>query len=824
MADEAQFPYRDVGQEMDDGLSARALLSSIRRHLGVVLGLSLSLCAAGAAIGLGLPPKFQAEAVLVIHSRPQRVSDIQEVFPDPLPDLPVIRSEADVLQSRSVIEPVVRSLALWELREFQKSTYPGGWTWEVLKTRLLGMWNTIRGLPETDTLERLVAKIPRNNPGAPSQSQIDEVTEKYTRYLSVQTDGNSMTVHVSYRAWTPERAAEIVNAHLESYQLLQVQAKAEAARKANSWLISQVTELQNQLQSADAAVARYRKEHHLIGAAKDHTALSQQLATLNSQLIAAQADLAESEARAARISVGSNTAKGVADSVPEVVASPTIQILRGQEAKLVQREADLGAHHGDSYPELQNVRASLRDLRGQISSEIGRGRNAALQLVERSRAREQSIQQAIQQLTEQVNSADAGLQQLEGNAESMRAVLHAFEKRAEETAADPAFITSNSTIVSRANPSAARLSSRAPELAAAGGFVGLTLGGLMALFLERRDKTFRTSIQLQQQVNSRTVCATPRATLSGCKSPADIILDDNRSAFAESFRLSWANIQLTLEGARRESSNGERRGTALGITSATSGEGKSTHALAIGRTAALAGDRVVLVDADLRRSGVSRVLGQNLRFTLSDFLLGLCTVDEIIAVEERSGLCFASSTPITAPWTNQDLRRFADLIDYLRTQFDLIIIDMPPVLGLAETIRLTVAADSVALIIRWGRTQRHVVQYALDALRTTGVVASTVILNDVNLKVQQRRGYHDRTVVYSDNDLYRAGRKFREHVSGAPLPAIVNTSEANPGVDAPEAEHLDTRRSRTAAEDVPVRASTTSRSDIRRLYDRKFLQ
>ena len=93
---------------------------------------------------------------------------------------------------------------------------------------------------------------------------------------------------------------------------------------------------------------------------------------------------------------------------------------------------------------------------------------------------------------------------------------------------------------------------------------------------------------------------------------------------------------------------------------------------------------------------------------------------------------------------------------------------MPPILGIAETIRLTVSVDSVALIIRWGQTERKLVQYAVDALRTAGAVTSAVILNDINVKAQQRRGYQDRIVVYSD-DLYRGGSKDRERASRGPV-------------------------------------------------------
>src|SRR5271165_1352708 len=122
-------------ESSEDGLSARALLSSIRRHLAVVLAFTLSLCAAGALVGLGLPAWFKAEGILIIHAQPQRTAELQEL-PDPVPALPVIQSEVDILQSRSVIEPVVRSLRLWEAPEFQPTEYPKGWTPQLVEARL----------------------------------------------------------------------------------------------------------------------------------------------------------------------------------------------------------------------------------------------------------------------------------------------------------------------------------------------------------------------------------------------------------------------------------------------------------------------------------------------------------------------------------------------------------------------------------------------------------------------------------------------------------------------------------------------------------------
>src|SRR5262249_60210627 len=103
-----------------------------------------------------------------------------------------------------------------------------------------------------------------------------------------------------------------------------------------------------------------------------------------------------------------------------------------------------------------------------------------------------------------------------------------------------------------------------------------------------------------------------------------------------------------MDASKRPALSARRSGVALAVTSAATGEGKSTHALAFARPAALAGEKVVLVDADLRRSGVSRLLAQSHCFTLRDFLQSRCTADEVITLEDRSGVHFVPSNPVQA--------------------------------------------------------------------------------------------------------------------------------------------------------------------------------
>jgi succinoglycan biosynthesis transport protein ExoP len=804
-------------ETIEDGLSARALLASIRRHLVVVLVVTVSLSIAGALCALGLPAWYKAEGLLVIRAVPQRTAEIEEL-PDPAPNINLLQSEADILKSRSVIEPVVRSLRLWNAPEFHQPTtlFPNGWTWQLAEARLGEIWRGIwevPGTPEEGSREPSVVRSEPSDANPPTQAQIDATVATYASYLDASNDAISNTIHVTYRALTPERAAAIVNAHIDSYRNLEVKTKVDAAEHANAALTAQAAELRQQLLAAEAAVTRYREEHRLTGAAKNSGGVSDQLAALHGQLIAVRAEIAENQARGAGISGGAGN-----DGLPEVVSSGAVTGLRGQEAQLTAQEAALAKYHGDQYPELQRVRASLQDVRGQIARQMGRDRAAALQTVERQRAREQSLEQNIMDLTKQLNSADAGLQQLQGKSDSIRSLLANFEKRIAETAANPAFITPNSTVASRANALTAGTSSKTKVFAAAGGFVGFTLGSLLSVLLELRDKGFRTSAQLQEHFGPLTVSATPRVSGRRRKFPADIILDDNRSAFAEAFRVSWTNIQLAIPGPRSASfAGGMGPGIVLGITSAASGDGKSFHALALARTAALAGENVVLVDADLRRAGVSRLVNQDFSLTLSDFLQNRCTADDIIAIEERSGAYFVPSVPADIAWTTKDLQRFFNFVEHLKNRFAVVIVDLPPVLGLAETIRLAGAVDGVALVVRWGRTDRQHVQFALDALRTANTSAiAVIILNDIDLRAQRRRGYRDYSLVYTNKGLYHVASGYREPAPRDASPVAVLGSDITS-----ETEYSDTEESGPPrAADVAREPSRPGASAIERWYDK----
>jgi len=164
---------------------------------------------------------------------------------------------------------------------------------------------------------------------------------------------------------------------------------------------------------------------------------------------------------------------------------------------------------------------------------------------------------------------------------------------------------------------------------------------------------------------------------------------------------------------------------------------------------------------------------------------------------------------------------------------------LPPVVGLAETIRLAPAADHVALVIRWGRTERQFVESALDALRSANLSTIAVILNDIDLKSQRRRGYRDHSVgIYTDGELYRPAYGYQEPARQARLPMVVAKPD-NPAAQPRQAPEAQPRQApeaqpRRAPEALPRRApeaqprkahrdqSGPAASDIEKLYNRYY--
>jgi capsular exopolysaccharide synthesis family protein len=282
---------------------------------------------------------------------------------------------------------------------------------------------------------------------------------------------------------------------------------------------------------------------------------------------------------------------------------------------------------------------------------------------------------------------------------------------------------------------------------ALGLLLGLALGGLLAQALELFEQSLRSVQDVQDRLRIACLGALPyldkrtRMIDHELVPPESYVLKRPLSAFGEALRGVRASLFF---------SSPDRNVKVLAVTSALPDEGKTTTALGLGRISSLAGSKTVIVDCDLRRRSATHALGLDVEKGLTEVLFKTATLDEVLQKDPGSG---ADVVPLAqAEFTPRDLfgsESMRQLVDELRERYEVVILDTAPVLPLADTRVLSPLADSVLMVVRWGRTPHSVVRTALDQLHAHGANIGGAVLEGVETSLVARLLY-DRPDYYSE--------------------------------------------------------------------------
>jgi len=505
--------------------------------------------------------------------------------------------------------------------------------------------------------------------------------------------------------------------------------------------------------ASDQAVAAYREQNKIYASdAKGTQITTQQMGELNTQLIGASAERAQKEARLRQFQASAKSGTVAADA-PEVLNSPLIGKLREQETEIIRREADLSARYGDRHPALINVRAELRDVRRQIGAEINKVIGTLAQEVEIARAREANLQANFQKLQQQANqtgNAEVKLRELDREAQANRTLYESFLARFKETAEQQDMQQPDARIIARAD-SPVDPSFPNKKLFIAMALLGSALVGIfLAIVIERLDNGFRSTEQVEQLTGLSglgMVPAVPGRERLGC-SPEDYLLKKPTSSFAESIRSVRTAILY---------SHVDQPPKAILVTSAVPEEGKSLLSLSLARSSAKAGQKVLLIDADLRRPKLTKLLKGNNDATLAELFAGQKTAEEVLNVDAESGLHFICGR---AGMPNpQDMLASQHMRDFVRSvsaHYDLVIIDSPPVFAASDSLVLSRIVDATVFVVRWEQTPRQVVIGALKQLQSVGGNIAGLVLSRVNVKKHAKFGYGDHGYYYGKYKEYAA--------------------------------------------------------------------
>ena len=718
--------------EPDEGLTIALLLRVIRRRKWPLL---LCLVAFPLAALLALKqvtPRYTATTTVIFEAQQFSISELQSILREDTTTDTVVNSQVQIIDSLAMADRMAERLNLAASDEFNPFLRPPSRSGEMID-QLRG-W--VAGLV-TPVLPQLGEAIAPDVPEDPTPAMVrNTVASSVQDRMRVEVVPRSRVLAISFTSQDPAIAARGANLLAEFYIGDQLEAKFTAVRRANSWLEDRIASLRNEVQDAEGKIQAYRAERGLVqGQFAGLTA--ERVTRLQSDLLAQRSDLALAEARVAQAQARNY------DSLPQVQNNPAILNLRSQEAQLRRELANQTAQLGNRHPDVIRARNALADNDRLLTAEISRVVAAVSTEAEQARTRVAATTAALaeaQRMANQASGDEAQVRVLEREAEAARTLLTAVLQRSQQTVAQTAIEKPDARVLSPAVPPTRP--SWPKSLLILLGSVGLggMFGLLIIYFLEMADRSLRSGEEVRSELGLPCLALVPemKRRLGRNSRVEDYVVVKPLSAAAEAMRSVRAGLWLGNDPPK-----------CVVVTAARPGEGKTTTAISLARVAAAGGERVILVDCDLRQPGFSRVFGRDDGPGLVDLLQGNASLSSIKKRDRLTQLDYVM-VGNTEPAASRlfMVETMSALIEKLRGEYDLIVLDAPPVLAMVDARVIGRVADATLLCVRWRDTPRSVVRAAMEVLADAKANVVGALLTRVDPRSHRRSGYADAEVYH----------------------------------------------------------------------------
>lgn len=708
----------------DGGASLGEILHVLWLRKKLIIAVTLFIIILASLIVLQMTPRYKANTQLLIGTD-SKVVDIQSVMTSDLMGDSAILGEMEVIKSRSLLKRVIAFLHLESVEEFN----PG--SKEKSFFSFLNPSNWFSG-GSVKTEEEKQAEL------------LTKMVDIFLGKIKISQIKRSQVVNIEVESEDPKLAAALANEIADKYIIGQLEAKFEATKKATDWLNNQLATLKEKVQSSEHAVELYRKQKGITQVGNNIGLSQQQLLEINSQLIIARTQRAEADARMRQIQRVIRKG-GELGSVSDVLNSHLVQRLKEQESVVQRKYSEMSVEFGKKHPRMIQLKAELSDIKKKIKSEVKKIATSLQNELDIARTREASLLSSLKQVQEATGIGredEVGLRALEREASANRALFETFLTRFKETTSTQGMDEANARIISAAEVPLEPSFPLKKLLLIISFLAGLFIAIILVFVLEKLNPGLRTPEQIEEHLGMSTLGVIPE--FENGQEIYDYALDKPHSTIAESVNSLRVSLLLLDPDVQVKS---------LLVTSSVPAEGKSTLAMLIGRISAQAGQKVVLVDTDFRRPSVETRLGMDTsRRGLTDLLMQHeLSVKNVLLTDSKTGMHVLSrgKSGYVNPSDLFASKRMHEIMDVLKKDYDLVILDSPPVMSVTDSRVLSRLVDKTLFVMRWDDTPRKVVKAALQQMRQSGGDnVAGIILQQVDLKQYSSVAYGDSGYFY----------------------------------------------------------------------------
>ena len=618
-------------------------------------------------------------------------------------------TEIEILKSDSLMLKVSRELDLWNNAEFLEKKGP---------------------VPHTSL-----------DDGQTRQSTVHRLQSNLHVALVLKTD----IIRISYSSLNPKLSADIVNKVIQDYIQRSYQTRFESTQHVSQWLSDKLDDLKQQVETSQEQMMDLQRRLGILAFDPNHNQISASLDDLAKAAGAAKLARIIAEARYRVLSgMDPDTIEGSLETTPGT-APAELHVLRGQLATARASYALMESSLGPNHPQAKAMKAQIDELVKEIDAEQNRLLVQAKQNYVVARANEDQTTAALEeQKTDAYKLRDQLVEYTlrQREYEANRTLYDSLQQRLRTASVESGLESLEIDIVDPALPPAKPVLRPQSTVILTALVFSILAGIVLAFLMESLDTGLRSIAEIESITELPSLAIIPRARRSSVDQSTLTtaqrnigILTQPKSQFAEAFRSLRTSLLLSTAGHPPK---------LIVLTSATPSEGKTTAASNLAAILAQRDTRVLLIDGDLRRPNIHHRFGLNGKIGLTTVLTGATTLEETVQhVPEIPNLDILPSGPVP-PFPTEMLSSGAmdAILQRCGEIYDYIVIDSPPILSVTDGVILARQADAVVLIVRHGKSSKHVVRRARDILLRSGAGITGIVLNAVDLNSPEYYGYY----------------------------------------------------------------------------------